>query len=120
MAVAQQKDAYTWIALYRDGGYISEYDRPDGRGFAEVDSLQVKEMKLESSDMARRSHFIDIPEGAEPVFFRRRSVALNLVDGSSSPVGTAHCIGWKRGEQAVYLFVTDQGDTILTDNLQAI
>ena len=112
-------DVYTWAAIYTDGSFISEYDRPEGRGFAEVDSTRVKQFKLESSDPALHSHHVDVPEGAQAVFFRRRRISVNVVSEASEPRPTVHCIGWKRGEDAVYLFVDESGNTILSYDLQA-
>ncbi len=110
------KDIYTWCALYQDGTFIGEDDRPEGRGFAEVDGTRVKQLKIESSVPTLRSHFVEIPAGAEAVFFRRRTIVLN----ERTERSTVHCIGWKRGESGVYLFVTDDGSTLLTNDLQAV
>jgi hypothetical protein len=112
------KEAYTWAALYTDGSYIGEYDREEGRGFAEVDSVRVKQLRLGSCHSHLHTHYVEVPEGATPVFFRRRRI--NLVDGQAGPFTVAHCIGWKQGTTAVYLFVGDDGSTILTNNLQAV
>ncbi len=46
-------------------------------------------------------------------------MTLNL-ETSEETHKTAHCIGWKRGDEAIYLFVLSDGSTLLTDNLQAI
>jgi hypothetical protein len=111
------KDAYTWTAFYEDGSSIREYDHPDGHGFAVVDSAQVKRLAL-VCDL--RSHSVVVPSGAEPVFFRRRSIIVNLVDESTESRQTVHCIGWKHDDKAVYLFVFEDGSTLLTDDLQAV
>jgi hypothetical protein len=113
------KETYTWIAICQDGTDMQEYDasRPDGRAFSEIDATQIRQIKLESSDNALRSHYVDIPSHALPVFFRRRKVELNPNEQKQS---TVHCIGWKRENEACYLFVDDNGNTLLTDNLQAV
>jgi hypothetical protein len=118
--IEQAKEAYTWAAIYTDGSFIAEYEPgcPEGHGFAEVDSTRVKQMRIASNDLHLRSHYIEIPEGATPVFFRRRSIALQPSGGETLP--TAHCIGWKQGESAVYLFVFNDGSTLLTNDLQAV
>lgn len=112
-------DVYTWRVTYQDGSSLHEFDAVNtiGRGFAEVDSAKVKELKLASQNL---THSVEVPAGAEPVFFRRRRVAINLTDESTTPQPTVHCIGWKRGDEAVYLFVFDDGSTLLSDNLQAV
>jgi hypothetical protein len=120
--IEQAKEAYTWAALYIDGSYIAEYEPscPNGRGFAEVDATRVKQLRIASDDLHLRSHYVEVPEGATPVFFRRRSIALQPVDGQTTTLPTVHCIGWKHDDKAVYLFISDNGNTLLTDNLQAV
>lgn len=114
------QDAYHWWAVYTDDSCIGELDRDEGRGFAEVDQARVKTLVLLPCKGDGPSHGVDIPQGAIPVFFRRRSVEINPLAGENTPRPTTHCIGWKRGEQAVYLFVFDDGSTLLTSDLQAV
>jgi hypothetical protein len=115
------KDAYTWGAIYTDGSSIGEYDDPGGLGFAAVDSTQVKRLGLlNASSPHLASHSVDIPPGATPIFFRRRSIELGPIVGEEQGRSTVHCIGWKRGDEAVYLFVYDDGSTLLTNDLQAV
>jgi hypothetical protein len=115
----KQRDAYTWGVQYVDDTCIAEYDREEGRGFAEVEQSRVKVLLLLSlaGDVF---HSVDIPQGATPIFFRRRSIAINLLQEESSPRPTVHCIGWKRGDEAIYLFVFDDSSTLLTTDLQAV
>lgn len=117
--IQQIKDVYTWGALYDDNSCIGEYDRLEGRGFAEVESARVKELLLLSLQ-GDSAHSVKIPQGATPVFFRRRSIEINPLQGSSEARPTVHCIGWKRGDEAVYLFIFDDGSTLLTNDLQAV
>lgn len=114
-----QHEAYTWGALYTDDTCIAEYDREEGRGFAEVDQARVKTLLLLSLQDGA-SHSVNIPQGATPVFFRRRSIEIDPLQGESTQRPTIHCIGWKKGDEAIYLFVFDDGSTLLTDNLQAV
>lgn len=109
-------DAHTWCATYHNGALVPEYndDRPDGRGFAEVDASQVKVLSLSSA------HHVMIPDGAEPVFFRRRVIAVNPNTDEQQTSTVAHCIGWKKSDDACYLFVFDNGSTILTTDLNAV
>lgn len=117
--VPTRPEAYTWSAVYDDDTAISEYDREEGRGFAEVDQTRVKTLLL-FPQAGGDPYIMDIPEGAQPVFFRRRSIEINLVAGESSPRPTKHCIGWKRGDEATYLFILEDGSTSLTNDLQAV
>jgi hypothetical protein len=118
--IEQAQDAYTWYALYEDDDIISEHDRPEGRGFAEVDSTRVKALVLIPSQGTGATHQIELPQDATPVFFRRRSIEIDPLQGESTQRPTIHCIGWKKGDEATYLFVFDDGSTLLTDNLQAV
>jgi len=119
-----QRDTYQWLVQYQDGIWHAEYNhtRPDGRGFSEIEQEQVKAVALGTPDgLAHLVHYrVDLPDGATPIFFRRRKVAINLTDESTTPGQTVHCIGWRHGDQATYLFVFDDGSTLLTDNLQAV
>jgi len=121
MIQEQIKDAYTWRATYRDGTQIHEFDDPEsvGRGFAEVDLTQVSRLRLVLPS-GIPAHIVTVPEGATPVFFRRRSLEINLVQEESSQRPSVHCIGWKRGGESVYLFVFENGDTLLSSDLQAV
>src|SRR6266568_631595 len=117
------KDAYQWRIIYRDGSVTDEFDdtRRDGRGFAERDEKSVSEIVLMTWEpFDDREYRIPIPEGAEPVFFRRRTVIINPNDESMQQGKTRHCIGWKHGDEAVYLFVSDSGETFRTNDLQAV
>lgn len=117
-------DAYMWCITYRDGTDAKEFDGPDtiGRGFAEVDHAQVKGLHLlplRAGSM--RSHVVAIPEDGTPLFFRRRTLSLDpMSDEDAKTQGTVHCIGWKRVDQAVYLFIWEDGSSLLTEDLQAV
>jgi hypothetical protein len=117
-------DVFTWSVAYRNGDIVHEFDeeRPDGRGWAEIGEKPVKIVMLATQyGELDRIHHIAVPQDAQPVFFRRRYVTINAGEQESNSTGClAHCIGWKRGDGAVYLFVLENGSTLLTDNLQAI
>ena len=112
-------EAYTWSAVYDDYTSISEYDREEGRCFAEVDQTRVKTLLL-FPQTGGDPYTMDIPEGSQPVFFRRRSIEINPFAGESYPRPTTHCIGWKQDDTANYLFVFLDGHTLLTNDLQAV
>lgn len=140
-AADKTQDVYTWSVVYDDGSVINEYDRPEGLGFAEVSLARVKQLRL-SDKVARQSvhieedpqthsmnligtqhvmiHSVDIPPDALPIFFRRRPIGINLTTDQATRSKTKHCIGWKNEHSAVYLFVFDDGSSLLTDDLQAV
>ena len=123
MAIATS-DAYMWCITYRDGTDVKEFDGPDsiGRGFAEVDHAKAKGLHLlplRAGSM--RSHVVAIPEDATPLFFRRRTLTLDLMNEGETKTGaTVHCIGWKRGDQSLYLFIWEDGSSLLSEDLQAV
>jgi len=116
-----KNDAYVWRVLYEDDTSLSEFDEVNtiGRGFAEVDQSRVKQVQLLDAPNGNVRRTAHVPTGAQPVFFRRRRVSVNVVSEASEQRPTVHCIGWKRGEDAVYLFVFDDGTTLLSSDLQA-
>ena|SRR6266487_6401224 len=114
----QVKDAYIWCAISKDRVAFDEEGAE--HGFASVASEQVEFVLLFPRDEEqRRVQRVRIPDGATPVFFRRRSVAFHP-DESTTTGATVHCIGWKRGDDGVYLFVGDDGSTLLTSDMQAV
>lgn len=116
----KHNDVYQWRIVYQDGAALDEYDeaRPDGRGFAEREAKPVAGIALLGT--AGQHHCVDLPPDAEPIFFRRRTVIINSNDNTETPEPTKHCIGWQRGNEAVYLFVLDDGSALLTTNFQAL
>src|SRR5260221_258037 len=114
-----KKDLYIWSVIYADGSIMCEYDREEGRAFSEVLGKPVKALDIEPLAQNIPAHRVLIPQGATPVFFRRRQIALDA-DGNEQGRTTTHCIGWKQGEQAVYLFVFSDGTIMLSNDLQAV
>lgn len=110
------QEYYTWQALYSDDSRLDEHDAV--QGFASVDQERVAILSLLSNGVP--VHSVTISGGAQAVFFRRKSLVLNLMDESAKQGQTIHCIGWKRGEEAAYLFVFANGTTLLTSDLQAV
>lgn len=115
--IEQAQEAYAWCVIYDDEQYTT-VDERGVQNFAEVDQSHVKSLALFSLQ-GEAAHRVLIPTGATPIFFRRRSVELSP-DGASSPRPTVHCIGWKHGDEAMYLFVFEDGSTLLSDDLQAV
>lgn len=114
----QVKEAYTWCVTYEDGSRL--FERETRESFSSVVTQQrVMELRLlRASGLAR--HVVTIPEGALPVFFRRGRVSFNFVENSTSHLPIVHCVGWKRGDDAVYLFVKEDEEILLTTDLQAV
>lgn len=114
------QDIYTWSVEYHDGVIVPEFDdeRPDGRGWAEINSLQVRYIRLHQAD-GWPAHNVTIPDDAAPVFTRRRKLEMDM-STNEQKLSTMHCIGWKSGESACYLFVCEDGSTLLTSNFQAV
>jgi hypothetical protein len=112
-------DKYTWQVRYSGDTWVLECDdeRPDGRGFGEVEHAGIRCIDLIPAQ-AGSVHSVLVPDGASPVFFRRRSIELNA-EGEQGRA-TVHCIGWKQGEHGVYLFVFDNGSCLLSNDLQAV
>lgn len=121
--LSKQQHAYQWRVLYQDGTATDEYDgaRKDGRGFAEREEKPVAELVLMTWEpFDDQEYRMPIPDDAEPIFFRRHTLSVNLSVEAPTHERTVHCIGWKRGDEAMYLFVRDDGSTLLTSDLQAV
>lgn len=111
------QDAYSWRAHYSDGDSLDESHAAGG--FASVDQSRVKRLDLIAGGYAL--YGVDIPDGAQAVFFRRRSLSVNIAEEQVSERRTIHCIGWKQdGEDGVYLFVLPDSSTLLSSDLQAV
>lgn len=111
------QDIYSWRATYSDGSHLDEEHAVGG--FASVDQQRCAALTLLYMGSIP-VHTVNIPAGATPVFFRRRRVSVNVVSEASEQQPTVHCIGWKRSENdAVYLFVDEHGNTVLSNDLQA-
>jgi hypothetical protein len=121
------QDTYTWRVFYEGDEHatLGEYDRAEGVSFAEACKETVAEIALCSASSPQEiRHIVQVPPGATPVFFRRRSLMIDpmATEGNGKYQATAHCIGWKRPEtgEEVYQFILDHGVSILTSDLQAI
>ncbi len=114
-------DVLTWAVAYADDTVLHEFDegRPDGRGWAEIGEKPVKIVMLATAEV-NQVYRVAIPAGATPVFFRRRAIAFNLTGDQQTNLPVTHCIGWKSDEDAAYLFVFENGETLLTNELQAV
>lgn len=113
--------AYIWSVTYHDGSQIHEFDDPNstGRSFAEVDSNRARLLELQPNTEQARRQSVLVPLGALPIFFRRGRTEIKFESGAAEHT-TIHCIGWKRDDQAVYLFVFADGSTLLTNDPQVV
>ena len=120
METTAAKDAFTWHFTYHNGIQVPEFDqsRPDGRALADVDMSQVKQLDLDTSDMLGK-HSVVIPDGANPVFLRRRPFVIDSNTGDQTKT-TIHCIGWKSEKSECYLFIFEDGSTLLTSDFNAV
>lgn len=115
------QDAYSWVVQYNDGEILFEDDAENG--FASVDKEKVHTLVLLPAIKGVVSHCVTTPAGAEPVFFRRRSriIAISAEGIEDERQGqTVHCIGWRKDDEASYLFIFPDGSTLLTNDLQAV
>lgn len=110
-------EAYTWRAVYDEKNYHQETAE---NCFADVDQSRVIALLLLPLQEGGIAHMVSVPHGAQAIFFRRRRMAINPLSGDGHDYPTVHCIGWKSGESAVYLFVLADGSTLLTTDLQAV
>ncbi|HTJ49434.1 MAG TPA: hypothetical protein VL443_08290 [Cyclobacteriaceae bacterium] len=118
MTVEYITNSYSWTIIYKNGNFFNEYDCAGKRKFSDIDIKDVKHLRLDPMEIGLQTHFVNIPEGAEPIFFRRTQIAF--APEKVENLLTAHCIGWKKENTAVYLFVFSDGSTILSDDLQTV
>lgn len=118
-------DLWTWVALYDDGSRLFEYDETGSHGFTEVDLSRLRVFLLVPTQPGFSTHHVQIApsKGQRPIFFRRRSIQL-AQDGSEVEKKTVHCLGSQSTVQGVnvasYLFLFEDGSSLLTDDYQAV
>lgn len=129
---ANVPDVYQWRAIYDDGTMLDEYgeDAPDGRGFSQIDLDRLRYFVLVPSDDKREHVIIDIREDFRPIFYRRRfnmanANALLTEEGVSAEyVGSVYVLGLQttaNGKNvAIYTFVFENGQVLISDNYQAV
>lgn len=115
------RDLWTWCAIYRDGTVLYEYD-DDGieHGFREVRLDQVESLCLLPSSTEQKSYAVKVdPMKVTPVFFRRRSIHVRL-DGGECGRSVIHCLGWESKSESSYLFIFEDGNTLLSTDRNAV
>jgi hypothetical protein len=114
-------DRWTWVARRTDGTDYPEIG-PDGiaRGWAEAGADIRAIWLLPQGGGERMPVAVWVPAGATAVCFRRRRRALSLGGRAGAEQPSLTVVGWERGDQAVYLFVDDDGSSILTTDREAV
>jgi len=106
-------DAWSWVVAYRDGNFVAEATVGT---WAAIDVAGVAFLDLCPSVAGLSALRVEVPEGAEAVFTRRRHV---VALGPARRPWTLTIVGWRRGDRGAYLFVADDGHTLLTDDFFA-
>ncbi len=92
-------DVFTWIACYDDGSSLMEIES-DGteHGFAEVDLDRLSAFVLNPMREGLPSPVVKIDRagGQRPIFFRRRSIALDPETHGEANRSTITVLGWQK------------------------
>lgn len=120
-----EHEDYRWVAEYEDGDVLQESE--DVR-FASVDKERLRCLHLvPQKDESLPSAVLMLPNGSEPVFFRRKHRIIRVDEhGMEQEAGeqVITCIGWKRviGEEEVgsYTFYFYDGSTVVSDELNCV
>lgn len=115
-------DAWTWIACYDDGSSLMEIE-PDGteHGFAEVDLARLSAFVLNPMRDGLPAPIvkIDRASGQRPIFFRRRTIALDPALGTEEKRSTITVLGWQKTVEGknVKSFVAlyEDGSVLISD-----
>jgi hypothetical protein len=117
-------ETFLWKAHYTDGTTLDELDDDGvGRPFAAIDLLRLAALELLPQQEHVRRHILRIDDG-RPIFFRRRRIELDPVEGIEVGRSTVTCLGYQttiRGRNMqLFLFLFGDGSTLLTDNREAV
>lgn len=124
-------EMYMWRVHYTDGEIFPEVtEAGEDRGFALVDLARVAAVEIIPMFDHLKSALvkIDAASGMRPIFFRRRYIGLNYMDGTETNRATVTCLGWQKtlfvgGEErnsASYTFFFEDGSILITDDHNAI
>ncbi len=112
-------EAFSWSVVLADGPMVSE---EEAGSFAAVAHRPVRTIILDPH-AGSPPVFVRVPEGARPIFFRRRKIVLDPA-GEETDRRTITCAGYQTTEggrnRAVYLFVFEDGTLLLTDRHDAV
>ena len=114
-------DDYQWVAHYADGTRVPEYVDGVARGWRDVAHARVVALSLIPTDPNQDVIRLELPQGAMPVLFRRRSVTVAYQDGwPVTSRETITVIGWESATASHYLAVSANGDVHATPDREAL
>ena len=115
-------DSYTWVVYYRDGSTVGQINAEgvDDGSWGSVDARNVAVVRLEPTNDQLPVHGMMVPEGAKAFLTFRRSQELNPNTGEVIIHPALTIIGWTRGDARAFLFVDHLGNTILSDDVDAL
>ncbi len=113
------QDSYSWVALYSNGETLGEHDG-GGQPFAAVDLSRLAAVVLVPNRPGFPQIHVRIGPGMRPIFFRRRSIALDPNSGESSHLPSVTVIGWQktvagRNVKSFTWIFDEDGSIALTD-----
>lgn len=117
-------DNWTWRVVYTDGGFLEEAGAAQGWASVEMDRVAEVSWMPTVPGLAPHTVRIDAASGQRPILFRRRSLAVDPKTGAGAAGPTIHALGWQRTVEgrnvASYVFIREDGSTVLTDDHQAV
>jgi hypothetical protein len=125
MALCHQcRDHWAWVVIYRDQSMVYECQGSTAphAAWKDVNPRLVSAITLlpRLRLAGRHEVIVHIPQGSTPVMFRRRQIELNMTGGEQSNTQTIHCLGYEAADHGSYLFVFEDGSTLLTNNRNAV
>jgi hypothetical protein len=126
-----------WVVEYSDGSFLTEYDEAGGRrGWKDIDVDRVKSMTIFATREGLASSTVKMTSPTmRPIFFRRRTLSVNLSEGEAETAGTVTCLGWQRTDTytdpdhpdleitrnvKAYAFHFGDGSVLITDDHNAV
>ena len=130
-AADNAQDAWHWVAHYTDNGTIGEYELDDdgnevAHSWQHIDMSKFHYLELIPQRPWLGRHILALPDGARPIFFRRR-LALQELDSQQvvdSGIRPITCIGWQKTVEgknvASFTFLLEDGTSVLSDDRDAV
>lgn len=112
-----------WLVTYRDGRVFPEYG-VDGhaRSWGDAPHEGVEEllfMDMQAGLLVK----VEVPEGAEPVLFRRHRIEVDPTSGGEIGHTMIPCVGWRKDGEEHYRFALAgeaPGQWLETSDFQAV
>jgi hypothetical protein len=119
---SQCRDLWSWMVVYRDGSAVYECQGESAphAAWKDVNDRLVAGLALIPRQAGLQQVVVHVPEGAVPVLFRRRQIELNMASGEQTGRQTIHCLGWEGFHNASYVFIFQDGSTLLTSDRNAV